>query len=84
MADRQGPIWGTVTHGAIQASGRRRLPPAAAWTAEDTYMAQIYALETPFRLTFTCRFVEDGVVVDASVNVAFGPTQWPQLVGQVE
>ncbi len=59
-------------------------PVAASggWMADDTYTVQVCLYETPFIYTFSCRFAEEQVFVDARVNVSFGPTEWPQIVGR--
>ncbi|MCX6027893.1 MAG: serine hydrolase [Chloroflexi bacterium] len=62
-----------------------RLPVAAsgAWTAEDTYELRLYFTETPFCSTIVCKFVADKVKLKFRVNVSFGPTEFPQLTGQI-
>jgi len=57
---------------------------SGAWAAEDTYLVKVCAYETPFMATFKLRFSGDQVWYDREVNVSFGPTQQPQLVGQVQ
>jgi hypothetical protein len=64
---------------------RRESPHVAAsgaWTAEDSYVMKLHFYETPFCHTLTCRFTEDKLIFDSKANVAFGPTEDPQLVGQ--
>ncbi len=55
---------------------------SGAWTAEDTYVAKLCFYETPFCLTLKLRFAGSQVFDDSEFNVAFGPTQRPQLVGE--
>jgi hypothetical protein len=55
---------------------------SGAWMAADTYRMRLYFYETPFCLTLTCRFVENNLVLNSSLNVNFGPTAQPQLVGR--
>jgi CubicO group peptidase (beta-lactamase class C family) len=64
--------------------GPRPLPIAAsgAWIAGDTYEMKLIFYTTPLCFTFTCRFVRDKVSVKARVNVSFGPTEFPQLIGK--
>jgi CubicO group peptidase (beta-lactamase class C family) len=82
-------VWrlGTTTLGSsAPLPGDATARPAAAsgaWTAEDTYTIRIYAYETPFCYTITARFAEGEVVFDSRANVAFGPTERPQVVGRV-
>jgi CubicO group peptidase (beta-lactamase class C family) len=59
--------------------------PAAvsgAWVADDTYRARICFYETPFIATLTLKFDGDRLVLDSELNVNFGPTKAPQLVGK--
>ena len=67
-----------------------------AWAAEDTYIVKLCFYETPFCTTLTCRFVgvadtradqerentADRLLLDARVNVAFGPVERPRRVGR--
>lgn len=55
---------------------------SGAWTAADTFTVKLVARETPFYTTLVFQFDGDRVVFDSSYNVAFGPTQLPQLVGE--
>jgi hypothetical protein len=61
----------------------QRVAASGAWPAGETYTMQFCFYETPFRNTIVCHFNQDRVTVDSKVNVAFGPTERPQLVGQV-
>ncbi len=55
---------------------------SAAWTDENTLrMIWIFA-ETAFRDTVVCRFNNDGVTVERSVNVNSSARSWPQLSGK--
>jgi hypothetical protein len=54
---------------------------SGAWTAEDTFVVKQCLYETPFIVTATCRFTGDDVTLGVAMNVGFGPTEWPQLVG---
>lgn len=54
---------------------------AGAWTAEDTYTAKVCFYETPFVLTLTLKFSDAALQFDSEMNVGFGPTKSPQLVG---
>jgi CubicO group peptidase (beta-lactamase class C family) len=57
---------------------------AGAWPDTTTYVAEIYYVETPFRVTLTCRVTDDRLLLDVGVNVSFGPTSFPQIVGMAE
>ncbi len=61
---------------------KRRSAASGAWTAEDTYMMKICLYETPFCPTITCQFVDEQLIYSLRMNVGFGPTQRPQLVGR--
>ncbi|MCY0902118.1 MAG: serine hydrolase [Firmicutes bacterium] len=50
-----------------------------AWEDEATCLLTIRALETPFCHRFRLQFAGDDLTIQASVNVAFGPTTRPPL-----
>jgi len=54
-----------------------------AWTSEDHYRVKACLYQTPFCATYDLGFMGDQLTFDQEANVAFGPTQRPQLVGQV-
>jgi CubicO group peptidase (beta-lactamase class C family) len=59
--------------------------PAAAsgaWVSDNTYKAKVCFYETPFIDTLTLKFDGDQLVLDSELNVNFGPTKAPQLVGK--
>jgi len=59
--------------------------PAAVsggWIDPATFAFRIYFYETPFCITYTCRFEGDSLTVEPVVNVSFGPTEWPHLTGK--
>jgi len=56
---------------------------SGAWTNADTYLVKLAHCESAFVTTITCRFLGKRVLVARRVNVAFGPTERPQLVGSV-
>jgi len=64
--------------------GLNPVSTSGAWTAEDTYTLHYYFDRTPFRNTTTLRFAGDQVTYQARLNVSFGPTELPQLVGIAE
>ncbi|MEH1123072.1 serine hydrolase domain-containing protein [Micromonospora sp. CPCC 206061] len=53
---------------------------SGAWTADDTYVAQAYATEMPYRRTLTYTFAGDRLTVEHRENVSFGPTEHPPVV----
>jgi CubicO group peptidase (beta-lactamase class C family) len=58
---------------AVAASG--------AWTDDDTFTVKACFHETPFCATLGLRFAGDALVFDREMNVGFGPTKRPTLVG---
>jgi CubicO group peptidase (beta-lactamase class C family) len=58
---------------AVAASG--------AWTDDDTFTVKACFHETPFCATVGLRFAGDALVLDREMNVGFGPTKRPTLVG---
>ncbi len=56
---------------------------AGAWVDEETYCMRVHFIQTPYYLTFTCRYSGDSLTLDSSLNVSFGPTERPQLVGRM-
>jgi CubicO group peptidase (beta-lactamase class C family) len=72
--------------GRFGIGGLREQPAAAggAWTKDDTYTAKICLYETPFILTLDLRFEGDKLFFNSRMNVGFGPTRHPQLVGEAE
>ena len=64
------------------------LPSAAAcaasgaWTTPDTFMADVYADETPFRLRITCSVQGKTISYHQQVNVSFMPTEQPAIQGR--
>lgn len=56
---------------------------AGAWVSPDTYVAQLWYTATPFRVTLTCCFADDLLLFDVGVNVSFGPTTFPQVLGRL-
>jgi hypothetical protein len=60
----------------------RSIAGAGAWAADDTYLAKIFYDETPFCVTLVCTFARERLLLDASVNVSFGPTSFPQIEGR--
>ena len=66
-------MWGSEKPQAVAASG--------AWTTEDTFTARLCLCETPFVHTVSLKFSGDEVRLNSEVNVAFGPSKEPELVG---
>jgi len=55
-----------------------------AWSGSDACVIKLCAYETPFQTTFTLKFQGDQVTVDSEMNVGFGATKRPQVIGRVE
>jgi CubicO group peptidase (beta-lactamase class C family) len=63
--------------------GRKlRVTARGAWTSDDIFTAKFCVIETEMNVTLTCRFEDDGVVVDQSANVGWGP-KLVQLAGRM-
>jgi CubicO group peptidase (beta-lactamase class C family) len=61
---------------------RQPVAAAGAWTADDTYTAKLCFYETPFTLTVRLKFAGKELQYDSEMNVWFGPTKRPRLVGK--
>lgn len=72
-------IASTTTYG--QPAGQQ-VAGCGAWMDDDTYMMKVQFIERPFSVTATCRFVGSEVHYQSQMNVSFGPTDVPVLVGQ--
>jgi hypothetical protein len=70
---------GTTT---LEGGEPRAVAASGAWRSSDTYHADIYFNETPFRLSVICTFTGDRLTYQAHQNVAFGPTERAHIVGQ--
>ncbi|HEY8741719.1 MAG TPA: serine hydrolase [Chloroflexota bacterium] len=76
---------------ALEFSARRRdtvgaavpwkVAARGAWMDEQTYVAQLWWYETPFRRTLTCRFDGNSLSLEQQANVSFGSTDRPTLEG---
>jgi hypothetical protein len=77
---------GTWHTGTTTLWGGTSRPVAASgvWTSDDVYVVQLCFYETPFCSTLTFRFEGDQLVEEWKDNVAFGPTERPQIVGTAE
>lgn len=62
----------------------RPVMAGGAWTAPDTYTAQLCFHTTPFIATTTLRFEGDTVRYQSQVNVSFGPKRRRALTGKQE
>jgi CubicO group peptidase (beta-lactamase class C family) len=55
---------------------------SGAWTAHDTYTMKSYSYLTPFCRTTSVSFTGDEISFDSEVNVSFGATKMPTLIGK--
>jgi CubicO group peptidase (beta-lactamase class C family) len=60
----------------------RRTAGFGFWSTADTYTLKLCLYETPFCPTLTLHFAGDDLTWDFRTNVAFGPTERPQLVAR--
>ncbi len=85
------PLWigigqGLWMPGATLELGLRKLgkvAAAGAWSAEDTYVARIWAYETPFCITATCHFEGDQVTLSLAFNVGMRPAEPTVIKGRL-
>lgn len=59
-----------------------RVAARGAWLDDDTYAMTLCFYETPYVQTVTCKFSGDQVTITRQMNVGFGPTGRPALVGR--
>jgi hypothetical protein len=60
--------------------------PVAAcgsWQDNYTFLMLLRLVETPFCYTLNCKFKDDIVELKMSVNVNFGPKEFPAIVGKI-
>jgi hypothetical protein len=76
-------VWVRTT-ADFEMGGTQRIATSGAWTAGDTYVFKMWLYETPFCNTTVCRFDGDQVTVTERMNVSFGPTGAPPLLGHLE
>lgn len=70
--------------GPLFAGAESPVAASGAWTDEDTFTAKLCFYETPFCARLALEFAGDIVLFDQEMNVAFGPTKSPQLVGRAQ
>lgn len=78
--------YGEWVHGAmtVDARGPQRVAVSGAWTTEKSFVVKYVFYQTPFCNTTTFTFDGDQLTYQARMNVSFGPTEYPQLVGRYE
>jgi len=57
---------------------------AGAWTSDDTYTLLLAQYQQPFVLTVRLKFTGDEVSIENEMNVGFGNTRAPALVGKAQ
>jgi CubicO group peptidase (beta-lactamase class C family) len=62
-------------------NGRQAVAASGAWLSPDVYTAQVYLIETPYRLTLKLQFKDDRLYLDTAYNVSFDKKNW-QLIGK--
>jgi CubicO group peptidase (beta-lactamase class C family) len=53
-----------------------------AWPSDDTCVIKFCAYETAFQTTLTLKFENNELIFGSEVNVSFGPTKRPDLIGK--
>jgi CubicO group peptidase (beta-lactamase class C family) len=61
----------------------KKVAARGAWAEEDTYVLALCYYKSPFLQTITCKFDRDQVTLNIQMNVGFGPTERPPLVGHL-
>ena len=61
----------------------QKVAATGAWTSDDTYTVKACQYETPFCRTLSLWFTGRALVLDEDMNVGFGPTKRPQIVGRL-
>jgi hypothetical protein len=61
--------------------GSQPIAAAGAWLNDERYQAQVVYVETPFCVTLSFRPSDAQLILDVTVNVSFGPTSYPSIVG---
>ena len=92
LAGGADPIWvgsgyGIWMPGEIGLIGPRALgkvAAAGAWAGDNTYVSQVWAHETPFRVTVTSQFEDDRVTIRLSYNVGIGPSAAIEIKGRLQ
>ena len=61
----------------------RKVSASGGWVADDTFLLTLVQYETPFLLSLSFTFQGEQVTVTPRLNVSFGPTELPSLVGRI-
>lgn len=68
----------------LRGAGSQPVAISGAWTADDTFTVKVCFFETPHTLTLQLKFTGEEVRVDSEMNVDFGPTKYPSVIGKVQ
>ena len=69
---------------ALAAATPQKEVASGVWTSDDTFILTMCLYETPFIHTIACQFEGNTICYDRKANVAFGPLEYPQIVGVTE
>lgn len=64
--------------------GERPVAFSGAWSAADTFALQLCFYQTPFIATEYYRFADNQLQYQLKLNVGFGPTESPVVIGYLE
>jgi len=79
--DRTGSL---LFGGQLSPATEEPVATSGAWTDDDTFAVKACLYKSPFCATMTLEFAGDILLFDQEMNVGFGPTKQPQLVGRQE
>jgi hypothetical protein len=68
----------------LDTRGQQLVAASGAWADENSYVLKFYYYTTPFCPTIRAQFVDDQLLLDYEINLAFGPAKLPQLVGHTQ
>ncbi len=71
---------GEMTWGILP---RQHAAGAGGWT-NDVYTAKICFYETPYIATLRLKFSDNEIAVNSEMNVGFGQTKFPEMVGRAQ
>jgi hypothetical protein len=58
------------------------LAATGAWNGDDTFIAELTFVETPYTMTTTFRFEGEQVRINTTYNVRWGADAEPEIIGQ--
>jgi hypothetical protein len=76
-------VWQHGTTGFLGQGSVSRIAAAGAWAGEDVFVVKLCYVEAPFCATLVWR-LGDELRLDAALNVSFGPTTFPPVVGSAQ